>query len=314
MAGRTCRGRAGRRGTRPVPRGGGRSGRRGSRGRRRGGELGGVAEDGGALGGPLFVVEAQVVGDGAEVVAGQLLVREAPFLAGGQGVGGAVGRPSGQMAGVGQVGVDQSAGGVRPVEGGQGLVPYPLVVGLVGAQGDEDGGVGGEAGQQGVQVTQGADGAVRAVGVGQQGLFGFQQGAGAGVLGAAAGVRLGGRGEAAGRVPPGDGAALGRGPAEDGDDGERARQSPDEGGDGERRVVEVGREDDGAPGRGHASPASVEAGRGRGTRRPAKAVSQARSSPCQRPGAAAMVRVRMPGGRAATSAGAVRRSHSRAKV
>ncbi|GFH81190.1 hypothetical protein Sgou_58600 [Streptomyces gougerotii] len=176
------------------------------------GELGGVAEDGGAFAGPLLVVEAYVVGDGAGALTGQLLVGETPFPAGGQGGGRAVGGPCGEVPGVGQVGVDEGVRGVGPVEGGQGLVAYPLVVGLVGAERDQDRGVRGESGQQGVQSVEWPARAVGAVRVRQQRLLGLEQGAGAGVLGAAAGVRLGGRGEAAGGVPPGDGAAVGRWP------------------------------------------------------------------------------------------------------
>ncbi len=91
---------------------------------------------------------------------------------------------------------------------------------------------------------------VRAVGVVDEDLLGPEEGAGAGVLGAACLVRLPGGAEAAERVPSRDGQSGGRCAAVDGDHGDRSGQGGQQPGEGERGVVEVRRDDDGAPGRG----------------------------------------------------------------
>lgn len=286
------------------------------------GELGGVAEDRRALGGPLLVGEHQLALDGDPVAAGELLVGGAPLLARGQCPGRLGRAPLRQVPGVGQVGVDPGDGRSGRREGAFGAEPDGLVVGLVGAERDEDPGGGGEGAQEGVErVRSVALGDVRAVGVVDQDLLGAQQLAGAGVLGAADPVGLGGGGEAADAVPPGDGGAGRRGPAVDGDDGEGPGQGGQQPGEGERGVVEVRGDDEGAPGGGTGTVPpegwgwSQGAGAGaRGMSSGARAVSQAVSLPSQRPGWAATVDQVMPGGSAAESSGGVRRSQRRSKA
>lgn len=256
--------------------------------------------------------------DGDPVAAGELLVGGPPLLAGGQRPGRLGRAPLRQVPGVGQVGVDPGGGGAGRGEGVFGAEPYGLVVGLVGAERDEDLGGGREAAQEGVQSVRAlAFGDVRAVGVVDQDLLGAQQRAGVGVFGAADPVGLGGGGEAADAVPPGDGRPGRRGPAVDGDDGEGAGEGRQEPGEGERGVVEVRGDDEGAPGGGTGTVPPEEAGQDAealGMSREARAVSQAASSPSQRPGWAVTVDQVTPGGRAAVSSGGVRRSQRRSKA